>query len=140
MRKDKIEVYVHIIWTTFDREQLISPALENDLYPLICGMGERHGARTVAINGMPDHVHWLVKFSSTTQLSALLKDAKGTSSKFAKERLGKFRWRGSYAAFSVSRWNVRSVATYIALQNEHHANGTIKPKLESGWDDDWPCE
>ncbi len=131
MRLDKIEIYIHIIWTTYDRHPLISPEIEADLFPIICEIGERHKVKTLAINGTPDHVHWLTKFSSTTRLCDLVKDAKGASSLAANDILRNFKWRPTYAAFSVSRWNVRQIAEYIARQKEHHAEGTIKLALES---------
>jgi REP element-mobilizing transposase RayT len=131
MRRDKIEIYIHIIWTVYDRHPLITPKLEEDLFPIICDIGDRHKVKTLGINGTTDHVHWLTKFSSTTRLCDLVKDAKGASSLFANDVLGNFKWRPTYAAFSVSRWNTRQIAEYIARQKEHHANGTTRARLES---------
>jgi REP element-mobilizing transposase RayT len=131
IRLDKVEIYVHFIWTTYDRHPLISPELEGDLYPIIHEMVQRHNAKMLAIGGMPDHVHLLTKFSSTTVLWELVKDAKGVSSNFMNARLGNFKWRPTYAAFSVSRWDVRRIANYIERQKEHHSQGTILEPLES---------
>ena len=136
MRRDKIEIIIHIMWTTWNRDFLLTPELEIDLFPILIEMGERHKAKTIRVNGVPDHVHWLVKFSSTTRLCDLVKDAKGTSSQFLNEQLGNFKWRPTYAAYSVSPWNVRQIAAYIAGQKEHHALKTFKPRLEPGQDQD----
>ena len=130
MRHDKIEIYIHIMWTTWNREFLLTPAVEADLFPILIAMGERHKAKTLALNGVPDHLHWLVKFSSTTRLCDLVKDAKGTSSQALNERMGNFKWRPTYAAYSVSHWNVRQIADYIGRQKEHHAHKTVKDILE----------
>jgi putative transposase len=132
MRHDKIEIYAHILWTTYDRHPLISPQLEAELFPLICNIGESHGVKTLAINGMPDHLHWLAKFSSTTRLCDLVKEAKGASARLALKKLDYFKWRPTYAAFSVSRWDIRNIAGYVAGQKEHHASGDLKMALESG--------
>ena len=134
MRRDKIEIYIHILWTTWNREFLITPSLEVDLFPLLVAMGERHRAHTLMVNGVPDHIHWLVRFSSTTLLCDLVKDAKGTSSKCLNETLGNFKWRPTY---SVSPWNVPKIKDYIARQKEHHADKTFKPRLEPGRDEDF---
>ena len=131
MRYDKIEIYAHLIWTTYDRHPLITPELEADLFPVLCEMVERHGGKTLAVNGVPDHVHMLVKYSSTTRTCDLIKDVKGASSSFLNEQLGDFKWRPTYAAFSVSRWDVNKIANYIARQKEHHAEGTIIEALEA---------
>ena len=138
MRHDKIEIYIHLIWTTWDRERWITPEIEFDLFPIINEMGVRHGAKTLALNGTWDHVHWLVKYSSTTRTCDLVKDAKGTSSKWANHQLPAFKWRPTYAAFSVSRWNVRSLCRYIGAQKEHHALHTTQPELESHDEDEIP--
>ena len=136
MRRDKIEIYVHIMWTTWNRDFLLTPEIELDLFPILIEMGERHKVKTLAINGVPDHLHWLAKFSSTTRLCDLVKDAKGTSSQFLNAQLGNFKWRPTYAAYSVSQWNVRQVAAYIAQQKEHHAHKTWREKLEPGEEQD----
>jgi len=131
MRHDKVEIYVHLIWTTWERAPWITPELEDEMFPVLCEMVERHGAKMLAVNGVSDHVHLLVKFASTTRLCDLVKDAKGVSSRLANQKLGAFKWRPTYAAFSVSRWNVRDLCGYIARQKEHHANGTLNARLES---------
>ena len=100
------------------------------MFPIICAMMERHNAKVLGINGVGDHVHLLVKFASTTLLCNAVKDAKGTSSHFAHETILGFKWRPTYAAFSVSRWDVPRILDYIARQKEHHADGTLKPQLE----------
>jgi REP element-mobilizing transposase RayT len=57
------------------------------MFPIIYEIGERHGIKTLAMNGTRDHLHWLTKFSSTTRLCDLVKDAKGASSRFANSKL-----------------------------------------------------
>ncbi len=131
MGRDKIEIYLHLIWTTWDREPFITPTIERDLFPILIAMGERHAVKTIALNGNSDHLHWLVKCPSTTRVCDVVKDAKGASSRWANARIVGFRWRPTYAAFSVSRWDVRSLSIYIANQKEHHAQHTTKPEYES---------
>ena len=87
------------------------------------------------MDGVEDHLHWLVKYSSTTLTCNLAKDAKGTSSKWMGEQLELFKWRPTYAAYSVSRWDVPKIMNYIARQKEHHAQGTADKRLES--EDEW---
>ena len=35
MRKDKIEVYIHLMWTTYGRNFLLTPEIEKTLFPLL---------------------------------------------------------------------------------------------------------
>ena len=131
IRSDKIEIYIHFIWTTFDRRPWLTPAIEVDLFPIIVSLGARHGCKTLALNGVPDHLHWLVKYSSTTRTCDVAKDAKGNSSEWMGRQIEVFKWRPTYAAFSVSKWNVRKICAYIERQKQHHADNTTIKRLES---------
>jgi REP element-mobilizing transposase RayT len=133
MQRDKIVVFVHLVWTTWDRLPLIALEQERALHDCLASIAQRHGCQIVAINGMPDHVHLLLTLPATVNLSYLVQQLKGVSSHFANDQLGfdgAFKWRGSYAAFSVSRWDVDKVATYIKNQKEHHSNATQIEQLE----------
>jgi len=130
MRGDKVEIYIHLIWTVWDREPLISPELEESLYKLTRAMIERHDATVISIGGVADHVHLLVRSASTTRVCDMVKDAKGAASRLIHQTVNGFKWRPTYAAFSVSRWDVSALAGYIANQKQHHAKGTIKAQLE----------
>jgi len=98
---------------------------------------QANGAAIVAIGGIENHVHLLLCIAPTMPISHLVKQIKGVSSRFANAELGfngSFRWQGSYAAFSVSRWDVELVKNYILNQKEHHAHGTTRPQLELACD------
>lgn len=132
LTKDKVEVYIHFIWVTWDRLPLISPELEPGLYRVMGEIASRHKTRVLAIGGVADHVHLLLKLRSINSVAELAKDIKGASSRFANDflPLHNFKWRPTYAAFSVSRWDVAKLIAYIQNQKRHHAENTIKPELE----------
>jgi len=70
----------------------------------------------LALGGTQDHVHLLASLAPTVSISELMKQAKGVSSRFANSVLGyggTFKWQGSYAAFSVSRWDLDRAAEYV---------------------------
>ena len=118
MRDSKISVYLHIVWSTWDRAFIITP--------------ESKG-RFIAINGTENHVHILVGLAPTISIADLVKQLKGVSSYFANHSFHleqTFKWAGTYAVFSVSRWDVRNVRGYIARQKEHHAAGTLIGEME----------
>lgn len=131
VRGDKIEIYVHFIWTTWDRHEWITPELEAELFPLINSLGQERGVKTLALNGVPDHIHWLTKYSSTTLTCDLVKEVKAISSGWMGDRLEWFKWRPTYAAFSVSRWDIPRIRAYIENQKAHHSQGTTRKRLES---------
>lgn len=134
MRHNKLALYVHFVWTTWDRLPLISQNIERDLHRHLHAQAERHGCKVLALGGMPDHVHLLLEVPPTQSLSFLVQQLKGVSAHFVNETLQArepLKWRGSYAAFTVSRWDVRKIAGYIKAQKEHHGAGTTIEELEA---------
>ncbi len=82
----------------------------------------------IAINNMPDHLHLLLGLSPTQSISDMMRDVKGDSARFInKEKLtrSKFNWQEGYGAFSYSRTQISTVATYIENQQEHHRHHTF---------------
>jgi len=93
----------------------------------------RLNAEVLAIGGVEDHVHLLLRLPATLSLSELLKQLKGTSAHLVTHQLAPdafFKWQGGYAAFSVSPRHLRQVADYIANQRHHHRTDTLLPLLE----------
>jgi len=133
MRANKIELYVHLVWATWDRLPLISPDMERALFRCIADVAQSLGCRVLAINGMPDHVHVLLRIPSTLPVSKLVQQLKGVSSHFVNDQLQldyHFKWMGFYGAFSVSRWDVPRIMAYIAKQKEHHNMNDLMDELE----------
>lgn len=129
MRKNKIVLFVHFVWATWDRAPLIQPYIERPLYRCIHSEAEKQSCDVLALNGVADHVHLLLKMPSTVDLATVMKQVKGASSDelFANRR---FKWQGGYGAFSVSRWDVDLIRGYICKQKRHHAEQAVRPELE----------
>ena len=71
-----ISVYLHLVWATWDRMMWIEPAIERRIYRMIVSATRNLGCITLAINGMPDHVHLLIKFPTTSTIAEIVKRAK----------------------------------------------------------------
>ncbi|HZT43524.1 MAG TPA: IS200/IS605 family transposase [Chthonomonadaceae bacterium] len=133
MRRNKLLVLVHFVWATQDRIPLITPNIERRLYRYITSVCQQHGCPAIAVGGMPDHIHLLVSLSNTISLSELMKEIKGSSSRFVSEQLhpeGWFAWQPNYGAFSVSPADKEKVIGYILNQKQHHAHGSIWKNAE----------
>ena len=50
-------LYYHIVWSTYKREPLITPHMENELYGYLTGKAVAQEAIVHAVNGTADHVH-----------------------------------------------------------------------------------
>jgi len=87
----------------------------------------------IAINSMPDHLHLFFGFRPNQSLSDLMRFIKSDSSKWINSESltpSVFRWQKGYGAFSYSRSQIKSVAGYIANQEEHHRKKTFLEEYE----------
>ena len=136
MRQNKLRLYVHLVWATWDRVPLITDAIERELFRYISGVCAKQQCEVLAINGMPDHVHLLITLPPTLRLSDLVEQIKGGSSRYVTEQLkqgGWFKWQGNYGAFSVSPRDKALIIAYITNQKQHHAEGSLWASVEEGY-------
>jgi putative transposase len=133
MPRSCTHVYVHLVWATWDREPLITPSLEEPLYGYVTEKCRELQCEPLALGGTEDHVHLLVRLHSTVPVAELVKAVKGASSHLVSHvyaRDGRFKWQGTYGAFSVGLAEVERVRQYIRRQKEHHRAGDLQPDWE----------
>ena len=126
LRRAFVAVYVHLVWATWDRSPLLDAAIEREVHRAIEAKATALGADVLAIGGVEDHVHLLVRLPTTLTIAALVGGVKGASAHLVNHGLRpgeSFQWQGSYAAFSVGRRQLATVKDYIGRQREHHALG-----------------
>jgi REP element-mobilizing transposase RayT len=124
--------FYHTVFSTKQRTMLITPDVEERLYAFLGGILRDLRCTLVAVNGMPDHVHLLIRYRADLSHSELLQQIKGRSSKWANETWpqgGHFAWQEGYGGFTVSKSNVAEVAAYIARQKEHHQRMDFKSEF-----------
>jgi putative transposase len=133
----KVVVHVHFVWSTWHRRPMLTGPLEAIVHEAIAAGCIKEQCAALAVGGMPDHVHVLVRLSQTVSLARLAGVLKGTSSSVARsmEPDRPFRWQRGYAAFSVSPEDVPEVEAYIHNQKSHHAGGALLPAIEESVDD-----
>lgn len=126
--------YYHIVFSTKQRTKLITPDLEERLYPFLGGILRELRCTALAINGMPDHVHLLVRYRADLSHSAMVQQLKGRSSKWINEtfpRNGYFNWQEGYGGFTVSKSKVPEVEAYIGRQKERHRLQDFREELRA---------
>ncbi|MBS1248454.1 MAG: hypothetical protein MAG431_00005 [Chloroflexi bacterium] len=127
------ELYVHIVWSTWDRISLINEVIEPRIYAAIAAKCRELKCTLIAIGGVEDHVHMLARMHAPVSVSKLVKDVKGSSSHLVTHEITPdefFKWQGSYSAFSVSPEVLPRLGSYIENQKQHHAEGEIIAKWE----------
>ncbi|MCD4739107.1 MAG: IS200/IS605 family transposase [Anaerolineae bacterium] len=128
MRAPYTQLYLHLVWATWDRLPLITVDIEPRLYAAIAEKCRELKCVPLAIGGTSNHVHLLVRLHATTTIATLVKEVKGSSSHLVTHELAVgefFKWQGSYRAFTLRRENILQVQAYIKGQKEHHAIGEI---------------
>ena len=133
MSNRKLVIYFHFVWGTQDREPLITKTIERPVYRCIVNQIQNLGCQVLAINGVPDHIHLVVKVRSTVPVAKLVKQAKGVSAKFVNDHLqvkAKFIWQPSYGAFTISRWDLQMIIKYVINQKTHHQEKSLLDELE----------
>jgi len=134
LRRNKLELTLHLVWATWDRLPLITPEIERRLVRNIQNETERMACTVLAIGATTDHIHVLLKFTATITIAELVKQIKGVSSHFVNDEFQlstPFKWQAAYGAFTVSRWDIDRIAGYVRTQKAHHDLGTIEPEYES---------
>jgi putative transposase len=119
-------VFVHYVWATWHRAPLIGSKLRSPLYGCISNKCSELKCELIAIGGVEDHVHVLVRMHADISVGELAKGMKGASSHLITHQIAPeegFKWQGGYGALSVSRNHVTRIVRYIARQEEHHASG-----------------
>ena len=122
----------HVIFSTKNREPLITAEVATRLYEYIGGTARETGNRLLAAGGMPDHVHLVVSLGKQETVADTVRNIKSNSSRWIHEtfaNLRGFAWQTGYGAFSVSLSNVDDVKRYIANQHEHHRVRTFQEEF-----------
>ena len=117
------QIHLQIVFAVQNRISLVQPSWEAELYKYVTGIVQNNEHKLLAINGVPDHLHFLFGMRPIQALSNLIQQIKRDSSIWINENKftkGKFSWQEGYGAFSYSRSHLHDVINYIENQKLHH--------------------
>jgi len=132
MSQSLSQVYVHLIFSTKDREPWLSAQVQERLFPYLAAALNQQDSPALKVGGHMDHVHLLYRMSKNKIPSKVVGEIKARSSKWLKEEFEEmdgFAWQAGYGMFSVSSSLVDEVEEYIARQAEHHRTVTFKEEF-----------
>ncbi len=116
-------LFYHFVFSTKNRTAFIRPEIEARVWEYIGGIARGNKMTAVQVGGVDDHIHALIMAPPTLAPFEITKYLKRDSSKWIHESftdLRDFGWQDGYGAFTVSKSNVPSVASYIQNQRAHH--------------------
>jgi putative transposase len=128
-----IKIWVHLVWTTKNREPLLTNDIRIKVFDHILENAIDKGIYLDFINGYLEHVHCLISLGSGQNIDKILMLLKGESSywinnkKFIRE---KFEWQDGYFAVSVSESSVNRVRDYIKHQEGHHRKRSFQQEYD----------
>lgn len=126
MGQSLVQNYIHIVFQTKNRQKLILPKFENDLFEYLGGTCKSLNCPSIIVGGHIDHVHVLCRLSQSISLSLFVQKLKSSSSKWIKSKTPNFYWQDGYGAFSISQSQVEALTNYIKNQHIHHQQKTFK--------------
>lgn len=120
---------IHYIFSTKDRAKIITPELEERLWPYMGGIAREHKMKALAIGGDEDHAHLFTSLPSTLSIAKAIQLIKGGSSTWVSATFPEhkdFEWQEGYGAISVSISHIDQTIAYIKNQKEHHKTRTFQ--------------
>ena len=100
--------------------------------PYFGGIVRQLGGKLYVVNGVEDHVHLLAELPPTIAIAEAIGKIKGSSTYWIHQTFPEqahFAWQRGYAAFSVSKSKVSTVARYIETQKEHHKKQSFQDEF-----------
>ena len=132
MAQTLTRLLTHIVFSTKERRNLITPAVETELHAYLGGICRNRQSPALVIGGSENHVHLLISLSKNIALSDLTMTLKKDSSKWIKTNGTAFRhfhWQDGYGAFSIGESQVGAVTDYIRGQKEMHKSMSFEDEL-----------
>ncbi len=124
MANSYTQLIVHIVIAVKNRESLLLPPFDIMVHKYISGIISGLGNKSLIVNGAKDHIHILLGQKPSLSVSEIVREVKKSSSSYIKDegfiKGGKFYWQEGYAAFTVSKREMKKVYVYINDQKRHH--------------------
>ena len=121
----------HLVFSTKQRLSLLTENVRHELFPYIGGIIRGIGGVALAVGGMPDHTHIVVRLPTTVAVADAVRVVKTNSSRWMNEHqtTSRFGWQAGYGAFSVSVSLVPVVVEYVKNQAEHHRRRSFSDEI-----------
>jgi|SRR5215471_17661534 len=99
-------ILIHLVFSTKNREPLLTPKLEVELHPYMAKIFRELKSPSLAIDGTVDHVHILFSLARVIAIADVVEEVKTSTSKWIKTKGRKFRhfqWQRGYGGFSIGQ-------------------------------------
>jgi len=126
--------YYHIVWATKNREPLIQPVFEAQIYGYLVNKGAELDVYTYAIGGCADHIHLVAAVPPKHAVAFVVKNLKGASSHYVNHVIRPanltFAWQNGYGCLTLGETQRPVAEAYVQRQKQHHEDQTTNRWLE----------
>ena len=129
MAQSVSSILIHLVFSTKNREPLITPTVEIELHPYMAKIFRELKSPSLSIGGTTDHVHILFSLARVITIADLVEEVKTNTSKWIKTKgreFKNFHWHRGYGGFSIGQSNVAALKRYIRGQRQHHRRVTFQ--------------
>jgi REP element-mobilizing transposase RayT len=126
--------YIHIVFSTKNREKTMRKEDLEEIFSYIAGIIKNSECHSICVGGTTNHIHILCTLNKNLALSKLVATIKANSSKWLHQKdcyYRAFAWQDGYGAFSVSQSVIEKTIEYIKTQEEHHKKSDAREELIS---------
>jgi REP element-mobilizing transposase RayT len=123
------QIYIQLVFSPKYRNSLLHESIRPSVFSYISGIVDKMSHKSIAVNGMSDHVHILVGLNPRISISDTVRDIKRSSSLYINSNHlchSKFEWQEGYGGFSYGRSNLEKIYNYIKNQEKHHKKMRFK--------------
>ncbi len=126
-------LYFHLVIRTKSGKMTIPEATKNGLYAYMSGIISKRGCEALIINGIANHIHFLIRVTPSTLFSDIVHDLKLGATHYIKTHREQFPdfdgWGREYAVFSCSAADRTGIISYIKNQEVHHNTFSAEDEL-----------
>ena len=120
-------VLVHCVFSTKQRINMIPDP--EALWRYLAVVAKDNDVTLLAAGGTKNHAHLLLRVPPIVPLATIMKELKGSSSRWLHQNGHRFVWQEGYGAFSISQSQRQTVIDYIAHQAEHHQRWSFEQEF-----------
>jgi len=128
-----IKIWVHIVWTTKNRERVLTKPARKILFPHIRENAKSKNIYLDFIGGHLEHIHCLISLNAEQTIAKTMQLIKGEAAFWFNRNLdkgNKLEWQDEYFAVSVSESKIDAVRNYIKKQEEHHKKKSFQEEYD----------
>lgn len=122
-RRSPALLLVHVVWATHRRRPVLPPSFDSTLFAILGEKAKAAGARLLAGGCSVDHVHTLVRLSSSGRLADVVQRLKGAAAHDVNDHAQlpeRLHWQDGYWAETLGPADFQPLTAYLLAQRTRH--------------------